>query len=53
MRRALFALGAVVALVGVTASPADRGVHTPGTDLDRAVPYHADYLFWVPCPIKD
>jgi len=29
------------------------GACSPGTDADRAVPYHADYLFWVPCPIKD
>ncbi len=44
---------AFVSRIHTSGGVGPTGACTPGTDADRAVPYHADYLFWVPCAVKN
>jgi hypothetical protein len=40
---------AFISRINTSGGVGPTGACTPGTDADQAVPYHADYLFWVPC----
>jgi hypothetical protein len=40
---------AFISRINTSGGVGPTGACTPGVDADQAVPYHADYLFWVPC----